>query len=119
PGLTQRKFDTLKGVAQVAIDGGLNAEHLSSLSYAEAMTELQNLYGVGPFSAELILGRGVGVADLFPTNEARLMKAMTTLYRTKHQAEHMRFAEQWRPYRSWVVLLIRQWLEDETGEIAR
>src|SRR5699024_4615190 len=72
PGLTQRKFDTLKGVAQVAIDGGLNAEHLSSLSYAEAMTELQNLYGVGPFSAELILGRGVGVADLFPTNEARL-----------------------------------------------
>ena len=27
-------------------------------------------------------------------------------------------AEGWRPYRTWATLLLRVWLEDQTGEIA-
>lgn len=119
PGLSVRKFDTLKGIAQAAIDGALDSERLSALSDAEASARLQELYGIGPFSAELILVRGVGFADLLPTHEGRLTRAMTTLYDTADRTEHLRIAEEWRPYRSWVALLIRRWFEDETGEIAR
>ncbi|MGO1628681.1 MAG: DNA-3-methyladenine glycosylase family protein [Microbacterium sp.] len=119
PGLTVRKFDTLQGIAHAAVDGALDTERLLNLPHTEASAELQTLYGIGPFSAELILVRGVGVADLFPTSEPRLAKAMTALYCTENPDEHLRIAEQWRPYRSWVALLIRRWLEDETGEIAR
>ena len=119
PGLTVRKFDTLKGIARAAVDGVLDAERLLNLPHAEASANLRTLHGIGPFSAELILVRGAGAADLFPTNEPRLAKAMTALYGTDDPAEHLRIAEQWQPYRSWVALLIRRWLEDETGEIAR
>ena len=28
-------------------------------------------------------------------------------------------AQTWRPYRAWIALLLRRWLEAETGEIAR
>lgn len=118
-GLTVRKFDTLKGIAQAAIAGGLDSEHLLTLPAADASAELQKLYGIGPFSAELILVRGAGAADLFPTSEPRLAKAMTALYCTDDPADHLRIAEQWQPYRSWAALLIRRWLEDETQEIAQ
>lgn len=119
PGLTARKSDTIEGIAQAAVDGALDSEHLLSMSTAEASGELQKLYGIGPFSAELILVRGAGTADLFPTNEPRLAKAMTALYGTNDPAQHELIAQNWHPYRSWVALLIRRWLEDETGEIAR
>jgi DNA-3-methyladenine glycosylase II len=119
PGLTVRKFDTLRGVARAAVEGALDSEHLLRLPVTEASAELQGLYGIGPFSAELILVRGAGVPDLFPTNEPRLAKAMTVLYRRSDTEAQPRVTEQWRPYRSWVALLIRRWLEDETQEIAR
>lgn len=119
PGLTVRKFETLRGIAHAAIDGVLDADRLLSLSIAEASAGLQSLYGIGPFSAELILVRGAGAPDLFPTSEPRLTKAMSALYGTADRAEHERIASLWSPFRSWVELLIRRWLEDETGEIAR
>ncbi|MHA3684470.1 hypothetical protein ACXR2W_13055 [Leucobacter sp. HY1908] len=107
------------GIASAAVDGILDAEWLLNLSRTQASADLQTLYGIGPFSAELILVRGVGMADIFPTNEPRLARAMTALYGTGDPAERLQIAEKWRPYRSWVALLIRRWLEDETGEIAR
>src|SRR5690606_30181402 len=55
PGLTVRKFDTLRGIARATLDGVLDAERLLSLPSAKASSELQSLYGIGPFSAELIL----------------------------------------------------------------
>lgn len=119
PGLTVRKFDTLRGIARATLDGVLDAERLLSLPSAKASSDLQSLYGIGPFSAELILVRGAGVPDLFPSSEPRLAKAMTALYETADRAEHERIAALWSPFRSWVALLIRRWLEDETGEIAR
>lgn len=118
PGLTARKAKTLDGIARAAVDGVLDTERLLSMTAADASKELQQLYGIGPFSAELILVRGAGAPDLFPANEPRLAKAMTALYGTDEPAEHLRIAQQWRPYRGWVALLIRCWLEDETHEIA-
>lgn len=119
PGLPARKFETIRGLARAALDGALDAGRLRSLPPAEAAAELQRLAGIGPFSAELILVRGAGAPDLFPSHEPRLAKAMAALYGTEDGHEHERIAERWRPYRSWVALLIRRWLEDETGEIAR
>ncbi|WP_202344761.1 DNA-3-methyladenine glycosylase family protein [Leucobacter chromiireducens] len=118
PGLTLRKFDTLRGVAQAALDGALSSAHLLQLEPEAALAELQRLYGIGPFSAELILIRGAGTPDLLPANEPRLSKAMAALYRTENAAVHQQIAKQWQPFRSWVTLLIRQWLEAETHEIA-
>lgn len=118
-GLPVRKFETLTGVARAAVEGTLDSEHLLSLPPADASAKLQRLHGIGPFSAELILVRGAGTPDLFPANEPRLARAMTALYGTDDPAEHQRIAQTWQPYRSWVALLIRRWLEDQTHEIAR
>lgn len=80
------------------------------------------LPGIGPFSAELVLIRGVGTTDILPTAEPRLLRAVARAYELDHEpdlAELGRIAETWRPYRTWVAVLLRRMLEDETGEIAR
>jgi DNA-3-methyladenine glycosylase II len=77
--------------------------------------------GIGPFSAELILLRGAGDPDFTPTAEPRLARAMAIAYAIKATpgaANIAEISEIWKPYRTWVALLLRIMLEDETHEIA-
>ncbi len=121
PGLFGRKAEWLRALGQAADAGALDAVHLRSLAPERALGELKELPGIGPFSAELILLRGAGGADRLPAAEPRLRRAVALAYgdeREPTQAEVAQRAERWRPYRTWVAVLLRAALEDETGEIA-
>ena len=79
------------------------------------------LPGIGDFSAGLTLLRGANAPDAVPTAEPRLARAVALAYRLPGPAtpEQVRtISENWRPYRTWVTLLLRIQLEYETGEIA-
>jgi DNA-3-methyladenine glycosylase II len=66
PGLTDRKIAQLRALGEVAQEGRLTRERLREMSYEEGLEFLQRLPGIGPFSAELILIRGVGTPDVLP-----------------------------------------------------
>ncbi|HVV09036.1 DNA-3-methyladenine glycosylase 2 family protein [Amycolatopsis sp.] len=114
-GLADIKMDRLRAMARAARDGVLDAESLRELDAEEAMRQLRRLPGIGPFSAELILVRGAGHPDVFPANEHRLHTQMREAYGLPEAdaAELARVAEGWRPYRSWVALLLRSRREAE------
>lgn len=118
-GLSERKVEQLRALGAAALDGALSRARLRALEPERAAQELQRLPGVGPFSAELILVRGVGDPDLLPRHERRLARAVRAAYDLPEDADLQPVAEAWRPYRAWVALLLRAWLEAETGEIAR
>ncbi|CAN5519557.1 DNA-3-methyladenine glycosylase [soil metagenome] len=120
PGLFARKPEWLRGVAQAALDGQLDADRLRSLPTDEALAELRSIPGIGPFSAELILLRGAGEPDAVPTAEPRLRRAVGRAYGRPEPSDEelIAIADGWRPYRTWAALLLRMALEDETGEIA-
>lgn len=121
PALFGRKVEWLRNLGRKAAEGKLDADYLSSMPPVEALNELKKLPGIGDFSAELILLRGVGEPDYLPTNEPRLGRAVAMAYglnRPPDVAELEEIAERWRPYRTWVSLYLRTMLEDETGEIA-
>lgn len=110
PGLTAVKAERLHALAEAALDGALDAARLRALPTDEALAELRALPGVGPFSAELILIRGAGHPDVFPRHEPRLHQAVATEYGLGADPGVDRLAEiaeRWRPYRSWVSLLLR------------
>jgi len=117
-GLTQRKIDQLRTLAGAALDGKLSRSALRAMTHEEAAEQLQRLPGIGPFSAELILIRGVGDPDAMPQHERRLARAVRAAYDLPEDADVEPVAKRWRPYRAWVALLLRAWLESATGEIA-
>jgi DNA-3-methyladenine glycosylase II len=80
PGLTPPKIEYLRRLAREATEEKLDAAHLRSLPEREALARLEELPGIGPFSAGLILLRGAGAPDLIPTREPRLRKAVTIAY---------------------------------------
>ncbi|MDJ1130585.1 DNA-3-methyladenine glycosylase family protein [Streptomyces iconiensis] len=112
PGLSEVKIQRLHALADASAAGLLDAAALRAMPAQEALAALQELPGIGPFSAELILIRGAGHPDLFPRHEPRLHTAMTAAYGLEDEAsadvpELARVAERWKPYRSWVALLLR------------
>ncbi|HET7479572.1 MAG TPA: hypothetical protein VFJ72_08680 [Rubrobacteraceae bacterium] len=122
PGLFGRKVEYLRHLGRAAMDGKLDAERLRSMPVSEALEELRELPGIGPFSAELILLRGAGEPDHLPANELRLGRAVAMAYGldgAPKPEELEKVAERWRPYRTWVSLHLRAMLEQETGEISR
>ncbi len=121
PGLFGRKIEYLHHLAEATIEGRLDAAHLRSLPQEEALEALQQLPGIGIFSAEHILLRGAGDPDYLTLNEPRLPRAVAMVYNLKAELsnEELRaISEGWRPYRTWVTFLLRHMLEDETHEIA-
>jgi DNA-3-methyladenine glycosylase II len=121
PGLFGRKPEWLCSLGEAAAAGALDVGRLRSLPPADALAELERLPGIGRFAAELTLIRGVGTTDVLPTAEPRLARAISLAYRLRRpptQARITEMADAWRPYRTWAAVLLRSFLENETGEIA-
>lgn len=79
-GLTDKKIDQLHHLASAALDGALDRDRLRSQSYNDVERQLQQLPGIGPFSSELILIRGIGAPDALPQHEKRLHAATRDAY---------------------------------------
>ncbi len=76
---------------------------------------MQEVKGLGPFSAELVVIRGANAPDALPHHERRLEAEVTERYgpdHTLHQA-----SEAWRPFRTWAAVHLRTLREQRTHEI--
>jgi len=116
-GLNATKIERLHGVAEAALDGTLDRARLRSLPAAQALEELRRIDGVGPFFAAGILNRGAGVVDEI-TDDDLTKHAVQVAYelpKRPTQAETLRLAEQWQPFRMWAAVLLHVWLRREVG----
>ena len=84
-----------------------------------AVEELQRLSGVGPFTAQGIVVRGAGEPDYLATAEPRMARAAALAYGLEEPLspeELVRRGDAWRPYRSWVGVLLRLGLQHASHE---
>ncbi|MFH8749680.1 DNA-3-methyladenine glycosylase family protein [Streptomyces rimosus] len=119
PGLPDEKVARLRALAEAAEAGDLDAARLRAMPGDYALATLRALPGIGPFSAELILIRGAGHPDVFPRHERRLHASMADAYGlgaagSEDVGRLAAIADRWRPYRSWVALLLRVRAEQRT-----
>jgi DNA-3-methyladenine glycosylase II len=110
-GLSQEKLRRLHAIAHAALEGRLDRERLLALDPERAIEELLELPGIGPFYSRLVLLRAVGPTDVIPLGEPRLRAAAAERYQAPKvvSADDAFFAlaEQWRPFRTWVGVLLR------------
>ena len=110
PGLRDEQVARVHGIARAAFDGRLEAPRLLGLGPAKAREELQSLRGIGAFYSQLVVVRGTGFTDVLPTEEPRLLDSVRDLYglTDRPSPEQLEaIAEPWRPFRTWVCVLIR------------
>jgi len=109
PGVAEEKWTRLRVIARAALDGELEAAALCARPYAESRARLLQLRGVGPWTADAILIRGCGLTDELPLSEPMLHEGVAHAYglaRVPSDDEVVAIAERWRPFRTWVSVLV-------------
>jgi DNA-3-methyladenine glycosylase II len=109
--LPGRKPEYLRAVAEAALDGLLDAVTLRSMKPAAAVLAVQQVKGLGPFAAELVVLRGANAPDAVPHNESRL----TDEVRERYGRPLAEVSEAWRPYRTWASVHLRVLRERRLG----
>jgi DNA-3-methyladenine glycosylase II len=102
-GLSWRKINTLRDLAERLADGRLDPDVLSSLPDDELMAELTTIPGIGPWTVQGALILALGRQDVVLPGDLALRKAVQAAYQLGHlptQQEVIDIAERWRPYRS-------------------
>jgi DNA-3-methyladenine glycosylase II len=102
-GLSWRKVNTLRDLAERLSDGRLDVERLSNLPDDQFISELTAVPGIGPWTAQGALLIALRREDVVLPGDLALRKAVRAAYRLDHlptQQEVLEIAEKWRPYRS-------------------
>jgi DNA-3-methyladenine glycosylase II len=118
PGLPMEKVVRLRGVAEAALDGRLDAARLRALPQDEALTTLRTIRGIGEWSSQHVLFRGAGVADALALADPRTRVAIQAAYDLPTEPTDdalAAIADAWRPYRMWGFVLVRLWHGRTTG----
>jgi|GEM_PF-340354 len=78
-GLSARKAEALRAAAAAVQAGDVTETMLSQMSSDEAMQMLTGLHGIGPWSAALVLLRGLGRLDVFPEGDVGVIRGLSGL----------------------------------------
>jgi DNA-3-methyladenine glycosylase II len=101
--LTRTKAAALVGLGEAFASGAFREEELAELPDDEIVERLVGLRGIGRWSAEIALLRGLARPDAFPAGDLGVVKyvARGLLGREEKasEAEMRAFAEAWRPWR--------------------
>lgn len=98
-GLSQRKAEYIRDVSKMIIDGKLNLEKLKDHEDAnDIITELDRIRGIGTWTAELTMVRGMQKLEAFPADDLGLRRVIARYYSNDREIsseEARRIAERW------------------------
>ncbi len=78
-GLSARKVAHVRAAAAAFVEGSVDEASLDPLPTPQAAQCLTRLRGIGPWSAALVLLRGLGRLDTFPMNDSGVARSLTLL----------------------------------------
>ena len=113
-GLSPQKVSYIKDLAERLESGRLNLKRLEELSDDEAMNELDDVRGIGRWTAEMFLLFKLGRTDVLPVDDLGLRKAAKQAYRLRKLPTRERFEQlalKWHPYSSISTLYLWRSME--------
>ena len=79
-GLSWRKSEYIKGIAEKVVNGDFDPEGLKKLSNEEVIEELKRFRGLGRWSAELVLCTGLKRKDVIPADDLGVRRTVSKFY---------------------------------------
>lgn len=101
-GLSRPKSLTLRGIARAIEAGDLRETELARLDTNEALARLVELPGIGPWSAGLVLLRGLGRLDVFPPGDVGAARNLRNLMQIDPRAPLAPVIEGFGRYRGYL-----------------
>jgi AraC family transcriptional regulator of adaptative response / DNA-3-methyladenine glycosylase II len=112
-GVIAARAETIRTLARAVAGGAITfATGPGGHEVAEA---LQQLPGIGPWTAQYIAMRALGEPDAFPTGDLVLRRMAGGCTARELEAR----AERWRPWRAYAVMLLWQAARDEAAQPSR
>jgi DNA-3-methyladenine glycosylase II len=108
-GVSRQKAAYLLGIARRAAAGELDRAAWASLSDEEAGERLGEIKGVGRWTAEIVLMRGLGRPDIFPAGDLGLQAAVQELWGLPERPPEKavrEIAERWAGWRSYAAFYL-------------
>jgi DNA-3-methyladenine glycosylase II len=97
-GFSERKAETILGLARAAADGDLELKTLEELDDAAVVEALARQRGIGPWSADYVLLRGLGRLHVFPQSDVGALNGLRSFLAASGRAEPPRAAlVRWAP----------------------
>ena len=97
-GLNRRRAETVQALARAVAEGSVKLE--PPVDFSAMRAALQELPGIGPWTAEYVAMRALGDPDAFPHSDLGLMQAL----KLENPAALLARAEAWRPWRAYAAL---------------
>lgn len=108
-GLSRGKFETLRGVALAAAEGGLDFAIIDKMLPEDAIATLTRLKGIGPWTAEIYLLFCAGHPDVFPAGDLALQKAVEHAFALPERPlakDLIALSAHWSPHRGAAALML-------------
>ena len=102
-GVSKQKRTYLLDLSSRVQDGRLNFRRIGQITDDDVITELTQVKGIGPWTAQMFLLFGLGRPDIFAPDDLGLQNAMRSVYglRQKVQRDQLiQIADTWSPHRS-------------------
>jgi len=121
-GLSVAKVKTLRSSAEAVLSGSIREDELVDLDDEAAIARLTRLHGIGRWSAQVILLRGLGRLSAFPLGDSGAQRAFKAIFGWEageidaRRTELLAALNEWRGYLYFVLLGTRLL---ESGQIER
>lgn len=102
-GLSRQKIAAFRSIASAFDERLVSPRALKTMATSEVIDCVTQIRGVGEWTAHMLLIFSLGRADILPTGDYALVKAVQRLYELKELPKKAKFEEvaaAWRPYAS-------------------
>lgn len=111
--MSASKIGAVARLARAFAEGELSEEEIAALPEEAAVERLSSMKGIGRWTAETALLRGLARADAFPAGDLGILKYLAEGLlehgRRASESEMRLYAERWRPWRG--LALVYAWAE--------
>jgi DNA-3-methyladenine glycosylase II len=100
-GFSNQKANAIKELAKKVINSTINLAHLEKMENEEVVEYLSNIRGIGRWSAEYVLLRGLGRLDTFPGDDVGARNNLQRLFHLEKKPNYdeiKKLTFQWHPY---------------------